>query len=220
MIEDPTLTIENRPPVSGVHGKTRRNFFPARGTLLQNVPENDPVQNSTTPAPLPPAVAVPTALDIPSESKVLAKKILTGIEYKSEYAEQMVEFFMDREKSHTVTDTFSWKNGEVGEKEREVPNPPPMFSEFGREIGVSEKTIKKWTREFPEFKEAYDVCESIVKEFIVNNGLTGLYPGQFAIFAGKNLAGMKDVQHNRNLNANMKDVLDAIEKGVAIDTDI
>lgn len=219
MVEDPTLTIENRPPVSGVHGKTRRDFFPARGTLLQNVSLNDQPQTSQ-PAPTPPAVVVPTALDIPTESKSLAKKILQKVPYSPDFAERMVEFFMDAEKSRTVTDTFSWKNGEVGEKEREVPNPPPMFSEFGRTIGVSEKTLKNWTREYPEFKEAYEICSSIIKEFIVANGLSGLYPGQFAIFAGKNLTDMKDVQVNKNLNANMKDVLDAIEKGTIQDADI
>ena len=106
------------------------------------------------------------------------------------------------------------KDGEMMEKERHIPNSPPMFSEFGRTIGVSERTLKGWVKKYPEFGEAYEICQDIIQEFFVENGVKGDYASQFAIFAAKNLTKMKDVMVNKNENYDMKAVLDAIEKGI------
>jgi len=143
----------------------------------------------------------------------LAKSILSKGEYTPDRAVQMVAFFLEHEKYHVAYDTIVWKNGEVSDRERKVPNPPPMFSSFARSIGVSEKTLKNWAKKHEDFNKAYQICEGIIKEFFVENGLSGLYPGQFAIFAAKNLTDMKDTKVNENRNTNMKDVLDALEKG-------
>lgn len=125
----------------------------------------------------------------------------------------MYEWFAEKEKFHISYDSYTWKNGAVSEKERRVANPPPQFSAFARTIGVTAAQLKRWAKKYPEFAEYYDACTDIIQEFMVDNGVTGAYSGQFGIFAAKNLTKMKDVQINKNENYNMKDVLDAIEKG-------
>lgn len=151
--------------------------------------------------------------------KEIAKQILSHAQYHPERPIQMVEFFIQKEKYRISYDTVVWRNGEVTEKERRIANSPPMFSEFARSIGTTEKTLKNWAKKHEEFGEAYAVCEGIIKEFFIENGLSGMYPGQFAIFAAKNLTNMKDTKVNENRTINMKDVLDALEKGqIAPDT--
>lgn len=147
------------------------------------------------------------------DPKVLSRQLLSRVDYKAEFGASMVEFFLSKAKYRVTLDTHYYKNGEMYEKERHIPNSPPMFSEFGRTIGVSERTLKSWAKKHPEFQEAYEICQDIITEFFVENGVKGDYASQFAIFAAKNMTKMKDVVVNKNENYDMKAVLDAIEKG-------
>ena len=148
------------------------------------------------------------------EPAILAKKILSKTQYDPKFAVEMVSFFLSREKSRDIEETFVWKRtGEVDTRVKTVANPPPMFSEFGRTIGVSEKTLLSWAKNHPEFGEAYEVCQDIIQEFMITNGLSGDYSSQFGIFTAKNITKMKDVQVNKNENYDMKSILDQIEKG-------
>ena len=161
-------------------------------------------------APHPP---VASYLPAPVRSNTDLKKFSAAAEYRPEYAQMMLDFFESVEKNTEIPETITWRDG----REREVlklrPNAPPMFSEFARTLGVSERKLKSWTREHAEFREAYEICASIVKEFIVENGLLGNYPSQFAIFAGKNLTDMKDkiIEERRTLDVNK--LLDDIDSG-------
>lgn len=211
---DPTLEDSKiEAPLPGVYGTTRLENFSGRGTLQKNLLENDPLQTPVQDSTPPVTTLVVSESLSPADPASLAKKILSRTAYDPSFAESMIAFFLEREKFRIAYDTFTWKNGEVVEKERRIPNAPPQFSEFGRTIGVSERTIKGWAQKHPEFKEAYEVCQGIIQEFMVENGLRGDYPGQFAIFAAKNLTGMKDTHVNENKNYDMKSILDAIEKG-------
>lgn len=125
----------------------------------------------------------------------------------------MYAWFSEKDKTRVVYDSYTWKNGSTSDKRRLIGNPPPQFSEFARQIGVTGAQLKRWCKKHPEFAEYYEACQDIIQEFFVHNGVTGEYAGQFGIFAAKNLTKMKDVQVNRNENVNMRDVLDAIEKG-------
>lgn len=134
-------------------------------------------------------------------------------EYRPEYAQMMLVFFESVEKNTEIYETTTWRDG----REREVlklrPNAPPMFSEFARTLGVSERKLKSWARAHPDFGEAYEICAAIVKEFIVENGLLGNYPSQFAIFAGKNLTDMKDKVEVERRTLDVNKLLDDIESG-------
>ena len=144
--------------------------------------------------------------------------VLKKSDYSPEVGPAMYAYFNARDKYRMTIDTITWKNGEVSEKERMLPNTPPHFSEFARSIGVTHKRLQKWAKDHADFAEYYDACQDIIQEFYIDNGVTGAYSGQFSIFAAKNTTKMKDIHVNKNENYNMKDVLDAIEKGKDINS--
>lgn len=222
MQQDPTLLLEpqNEPPVAGVQGKTRGITALPLGAPLENFSQNDSlaldkaVKNS--------GVILREEFDIEKSSEdlsylepaTIARRILSKVEYKQEYCETMLAYFISKPKTSDKVETYVWKKtGMVDERYKTVANPPPMFSEFGRTIGVSEKTLQRWAKTYPEFGEVYEICQGIIQEFFVSHGVRGDYAGQFGIFAAKNLTNMKDVQVNKNENYDMKSILDAIEKG-------
>lgn len=147
------------------------------------------------------------AIDPPKSFKI------NKVEYDARFGPEMYEYFSTREKYKITYDTYTWKNGEITEKERKVANTPPHFSEFARSIGVTARRLKMWAKKYEEFSEYYDACIDVIQEFYIDNGVTGKYSGQFSIFAAKNTTKMKDVQETLNKTVNFKDVLDAIEKG-------
>ena len=149
--------------------------------------------------------------------KELAQKLLAKVEYNEQYGVDMLEYFLTKERYRTTMDIHYRKDGEMREFERHIANAPPMFSEFGRRIGVSERTLKAWAKKHPMFQEAFEICQDIIQEFFVENGVKGDYASQFSIFAAKNLTKMKDVIVNKNENYDIKAVLDSIEKGKIID---
>lgn len=144
----------------------------------------------------------------------LAAKLLARTEYYEGAGLSMVEFFLAKAKYRITMDVHYRKDGEMREFERHIPNSPPMFSEFGRTIGVSERTIKAWAKKYPAFQEAYEICQDIIQEFFVENGVKGDYSAAFAIFAAKNLTKMKDITVNKNEVYDMKGILDSLEKGM------
>lgn len=144
----------------------------------------------------------------------LAAKLLSRVEYYPGAGLQMVEFFLAKAKYRITMDVHYRKDGEMREFERHIPNSPPMFSEFGRTIGVSERTLKSWAKKEPAFQEAFEICQDIIQEFFVENGVKGDYSAAFAIFAAKNLTKMKDVTVNKNEVYDMKGILDQLEKGM------
>lgn len=82
-----------------------------------------------------------------------------------------------------------------------VPNPLPHLSAFAREIGVSHDTLCEWAKEenrekYPGFSEAYKKAKQLQKEFLIENGLNGLYNPAFAIFTAKNITDMRDRQEH------------------------
>jgi hypothetical protein len=175
-------------------------------------PHTNDLQNDSPITPSP-EKTVEISILKPLSLKATDLKYVNKIQYSPEIGPAMYAWFSEKEKFHKSYDTYTWKNGAVSEKERKVANPPPQFSEFARHIGVTAAQLKRWSKKYPEFAEYYEACNDIVQEFFVENGVTGEYAGQFGIFAAKNLTKMKDVQINKNENYNMKDVLDAIEKG-------
>jgi len=193
-------------PQEGVQGNRVSQQIPLPRVPFSQLPQND----STFPGSEKSEKNLEIQVSPTQQEGLLVKQ---G-EYRPEYGPQMYAWFASKEKATITYDSYVWRTGEVSEKKRVVPNPPPHFSEFARSIGVTWATLKRWKKANPEFSEYYDACVDIIQEFIVDNGLTGAYVGQFGIFAAKNLTKMKDVVVNKNENWDMKSVLDAIEKGV------
>lgn len=174
------------------------------------MPKMDSQKDQIISPPLPvatePVDQLPTLNDIPAE-------IIKAGDYHPLYCDKIIEFFESFEMTKTITETLTWKNGDIREIEKEVANPPPMAYDFGRSVGVRVSRLKLWAKKYPEFAEAVDECNEIVKGFIVKNGLAGLYPSQFAIFAAKNLTDMKDKNIVENVTVDINKVLDQIERG-------
>lgn len=216
----------SQPPDAGAPGKTE-NFTQTRPPVavysetnfsVASPPPTAPIyrnpSEATTKSTLNVATRAPAA---PISGEVLSSSSkpgrLAGVPYKSEYAAQMLEYFESFEKTKIVHDQMVWKNGEVAEKEREVPNAPPQFSEFARKIKTTHRQLKAWCRLYPEFLESYIACQEIFKEFLIANGLLGHYASTMTIFTAKNETDMKDKSIVDHRKWDMKKVLDMLERG-------
>lgn len=195
---------QTRPPVA-VYNDTNFSVAPAPVSHISETVAKSPL-NVVTRAP-----AAPTPGEVLSVSSKPGR--LAGVPYKSEYAAQMLEYFESFEKTRIVHDQMVWKNGEVAEKEREVPNAPPQFSEFARKIKTTHRQLKAWCRLYPEFLESYIACQEIFKEFLIANGLLGHYASTMTIFTAKNETDMKDKSIVDHRKWDMKKVLDMLERG-------
>ena len=112
--------------------------------------------------------------------------------YKEEYCEEIVKYF-SVEPYREVIVTTEGKNFSK-EDVKLVPNQLPFLSAFARHIGVTHDTLIEWTNVHPEFSEAYKKAKELQKEFLIENGLQGLYNPAFAIFTAKNITDMRDKQ--------------------------
>jgi hypothetical protein len=114
--------------------------------------------------------------------------------YRPEYCQKLIEFFstpLFTEKERTYTT----KNGTVKTETYQVPNRLPMFEVFAHEVAnVSRVTLWRWTDAYPEFAEAWERAQELQKNFLIQNGISGLYNPVFTQFVAKNITDMKDRQ--------------------------
>lgn len=97
--------------------------------------------------------------------------------YKKEYPKLLVEYFLKCQKKLATEKAI------------------PFLSKFTREVmGVCEDTAIEWTKEYPEFSEAYKKAKEIQKECLIMGGLTGLFNPTAFIFTAKNITDMRDSQ--------------------------
>lgn len=213
----------NQPPDAGAPGKTE-NFTRTRPPIAVYNETNFSIASPPPPTPISPEPTTKSALNVatPTPAAPISGEVvsvpskpgrLAGVPYKAEYAAQMLEYFESFEKTKIVHDQMVWKNGEVTEKEREIPNAPPQFSEFARKIKTTHRQLKAWCRLYPEFLEAYIACQEIFKEFLIANGLLGHYASTMTIFTAKNETDMKDKSIVDHRKWDMKKVLDMLERG-------
>ncbi len=76
----------------------------------------------------------------------------------------------------------------------------PFLFEFAHEIGVSDRTLERWAKKHKEFCRAYKEAKELQKNFLIINGLLGLYKPAFAIFTAKNITDMRN-EKSLNLDA-------------------
>ena len=114
--------------------------------------------------------------------------------YKPEYCSQIIAFFDIPLSERVLKSHTTGKNEYEKDEYIDKPNPVPFFSKFARVIGVHVDTLNEWCKVYPEFSEAYNTCKDIQKEFLIGNGLSGLYPPASFIFTAKNITDMRDSQ--------------------------
>ena len=69
----------------------------------------------------------------------------------------------------------------------------PFLSKFARlKAKVCEDTAIEWTKEHPEFSEAYKMAKDMQKEFLIQGGISGKLNASSWIFTAKNITGMRD----------------------------
>ena len=127
--------------------------------------------------------------------------------YDPKYCDELIEFFSEVRytkeiKKERITEH---KNGTMTREVEYilVPSGLPFLSAFARKIGVCVDTLHEWANgrtgkdddaplKHPEFSDAYKKAKELQKEFLINNGLQGLYPPASFIFTAKNITDMRD----------------------------
>lgn len=119
--------------------------------------------------------------------------------YKTEYCEAIIKFFNVEPHRKEITAEIKGY-GKAGNQNFEkteyklVANPLPTLAKFARSIGVNKDTVIEWTKVHEEFSDAYNAAKDLQKDFLVDNGLAGLYPPATFIFTAKNITDMRDKQ--------------------------
>ena len=112
--------------------------------------------------------------------------------YKGSYCKEIVQFFAIPKSERVVKSVITGKNDYERTDYESKPNELPTFAKFARKIGVNGDTIVAWTKKHKKFSAAYNMAKELQKEFLVDNGLAGLYPPASFIFTAKNVTDMKD----------------------------
>ncbi len=101
--------------------------------------------------------------------------------YKKEYAVKLLEYFGEP----------PYFQNEIGKKEA---NDFPTLAGFAISIGVHRETILNWTKEHPEFFDAYKRAKDYQENFLVVNAMKGLIHPSFSIFTAKNILNWREKQ--------------------------
>lgn len=115
--------------------------------------------------------------------------------YKPEYCEQIIEFFSRNPVE--IEEIPHYKNGEVAwiDKKR-LPALLPTLVDFCEEIGiVNTQTLHDWCEKHKEFKDAFMRAKEKQKNFLIQNGLAGLYNPTAFTFTAANITDMRSQQH-------------------------
>ena len=150
--------------------------------------------------------------NITSPSNSVHATLIDTSEYDPKIIDTMYDYFYNAEKTKVIEETVYLKNGEIREISKEVANTPPHFSEFCRKKNIPYRKFKLWLTLYDDLYEAYEDCNEIIKEFIIDNGLIGKYQSNFAIFAATNLTDMKVKTETTTKQVNVNTLLDQIEK--------
>lgn len=117
--------------------------------------------------------------------------------YKPGYCQELVDFFNadpyeDKEIEHFKSGEKTWTDI------KRMSNKLPTMIEFARHIGVGYRTLFNWldkesTSYQEEFWQTYTrIAKELQKNFLVQNGLEGLYNPVFAKFVALNFTNMVD----------------------------
>lgn len=125
----------------------------------------------TSPAPPDPPSLSPISL-LPDQEKQTPDPLLL--------AQNLRNYFFSARKNKEVHSQILLKNGDILDDMKIVPLPPPQLSEFLRSIPLSLEAFKTLYDENKVIRDAVLDCKMVLKEFLIENGLLGLYDANFA----------------------------------------
>jgi hypothetical protein len=123
--------------------------------------------------------------------------------YKKEYCAAIVAYFSVQKHSQYIKKEIIKQNGMIEREYALLAADLPTFEGFARLIKVNGDTVVEWakatkedgkTLKYPEFSAAYNTAKHLQKEFLIDNGLKGLYPPASFIFVAKNVTDLRDKQ--------------------------
>lgn len=119
--------------------------------------------------------------------------------YKPEYCDRLIEFF-DREPWEDVEMPHYDEKGNVKWVDfKRMAVKLPTLRDFAKSIEVGVRTVYDWIDEKHasyqrEFSQAFSQAQEIRKDFLIQNGLQGLYPPASFKFVAVNVTDMTDKQ--------------------------
>lgn len=121
-------------------------------------------------------------------------------QYDKKYCTELVEYFErmavaeTREALPIVTDQEGEKTSFRKTEVRRICAELPTIEGFAVLVKIPSTTIKSWTKQHPEFAEAFQRAKDIQRQLLVDRGLTRQYDPQAFAFVAKNITDMHDRQ--------------------------
>lgn len=122
--------------------------------------------------------------------------------YKPKFCQALVDFFDVEPFTDVKIPHYEKKAGKAGkivvwEDIKRMPNKLPTLRDFAKLIKVHVSNIYEWLNEkskvfHPEFRDAFTQAKEIRKDFLIQNGLMGMYPPLSFKFVAINLTDMVD----------------------------
>lgn len=111
--------------------------------------------------------------------------------YNPQLCQKLVDFF-NRPATIDKIKTYQTKAGTTIEEPFQVVNILPTFERFAFENGMTVQVIYDYEKKFPEFKHSFTQAKELQKDFIIQNGFSGLANPVFGKFVAINLTDMRD----------------------------
>ncbi len=117
--------------------------------------------------------------------------------YKPEFCQAIIEFFNEEPYEDIEIEHFDKSRSVSWVDKKRMPRKFPTLVEFGKSIGICYATVFNWIDKKhasfqKDFLDAFTRAKEGQKNFLIQNGLQGLYNPLFAKFVALNVTDMKD----------------------------
>lgn len=136
---------------------------------------------------------------VSSKGRKKSRPVGRPSKYDPKFCKEIIEFFSEQPFREVEITHTNQKTGQQYSTYEERPNRLPFFSAFARKIGVNTDTLNEWGKQHPEFSDAFKQAKDLQREFMIENGVRGLYAAAPFVFSMKNMHEWRDqssIDHN------------------------